>query len=280
MVIITYIHPSIFQLKRGRTLARKRKKEPTFVEFAVQLAIGCAFILAFNLTFSKYGASLGGTWLNPLLIIIIIALATSISFRIVYVQEKLKKANINEIDKMSGKMFERYLEQFFKRQGWQVKRTGGKGDYGADLILSSATKKVVIQAKRWKKNVGYEAVQQAYTSKDVYGCAEAWVITNSGFTEQAKDGANRLGVKLWDRDVLIEQMAKVNAEQTLKVNEQEIVDEVAASTVPASNKHEDDLFICARCGKSVTNKVKEYCLSNPKKFKGRIYCYDHQKSNF
>src|SRR5690606_17065989 len=135
----------------------------------MQLALGCSFLLAFNLTFSKYGASLGGAWLNPLLIVMIIVLATSIGFRIVYVQEKLKKANINEIDKMSGTMFERYLEQFFKRQGWQVKRTGGKGDYGADLILSSASKKVVIQAKRWKKNVGSEAIQQAYTSKDIYG---------------------------------------------------------------------------------------------------------------
>jgi restriction system protein len=161
----------------------------------MQLALGCAFVLTFNLTFNKYGSTIGGAWLNPLLIFIIIVLSTSIGLRIYYVQEKLKKANIHEIDKMSGTMFERYLEQFFKRQVWQVKRTGGKGDYGADLILSSATKKVVIQAKRWKKNVGYEAIQQDYTSKDVYKCQEAMVITNNGFTEQAKDGAKRLGVK-------------------------------------------------------------------------------------
>lgn len=179
-------------------MARRRRKDPTFVELAMLLALGCSFVLAFNLTFSKYGASLGGAWLNPLLIVIIIVF-TSIGFRIVYVQEKLKKANINEIDKLSGTMFEHYLEQFFKRQGWQVKQTGGKGDYGADLILSSASRKVVIQAKRWKKNVGYEASQQAYTNKDIYGCTEAWVVTNSGFTEQALEGAKRLGVKLWDR---------------------------------------------------------------------------------
>lgn len=238
----------------------------------------CAFILAFNVTFSKYGTSLGGSWLNPVLIIVIIVLTITIALRIAYVQEKLKKANINEIDKMSGTMFERYLEQFFKRQGWQVKRTGSKGDYGADLILSSANKKVVIQAKRWKKNVGYEAIQQAYTSKDVYGCTEAWVITNSGFTEQAKDGAKRLGIKLWDRDVLIEKMSKVNAAQTLKVNDQESISGDTISNVATPITIEDDLYICARCGKPVTNKVKDYCLSNPKRFNGRIYCYDHQRN--
>lgn len=258
-------------------MARRRKREPSIVELATQLILICAFILAFNLTFSKYGASLGGSWLNPLLIVVIVVLTISIALRIAYVQEKLKKANINEIDKMSGTMFERYLEQFFKRQGWQVKRTGGKGDYGADLILSSATKKVVIQAKRWKKNVGYEAIQQAYTSKDVYSCAEAWVITNSGFTAQARDGANRLGVKLWDREVLIEKMSKANAAQTIKVTDLEPVIEVMLSNVVAPSNADADLYICARCGKPVTNKVKEYCLSNPKRFNGRIYCYDHQR---
>lgn len=109
-------------------MARGRKKGPTFVDLAIQLAIGCAFLFAFNITLSKDGATFGGAWLNPLLIFIIIVLAVSIGFRIVYVQEKLKKAHINEIDKITGTMFERYLEQFFKRLGWQVKRTGGKGD--------------------------------------------------------------------------------------------------------------------------------------------------------
>ncbi|MEC0093219.1 hypothetical protein [Paenibacillus macquariensis] len=51
------------------------------------------------------------------MITIVIVLATAIGVRIFYIQEKLKKANINEIDKMSGTMFKCYLELFFKRQG-------------------------------------------------------------------------------------------------------------------------------------------------------------------
>ncbi|RAI88119.1 restriction endonuclease [Paenibacillus pabuli] len=124
--------------------------------------------------------------------------------------------------------------------------------------------------------MGYEAIQQAHTSKDVYGFHEAWVVTNSGFTEQAREGSRHLGIKLWDRDVLIEQMSKINASQTIIVNEQEPVDVVAASTDVASRRLDDDLYVCARCGKPVTNKVKDYCLSNPSRFNGRIYCYDHQ----
>ncbi|MEK4294050.1 restriction endonuclease [Paenibacillus sp. FSL R5-0914] len=154
------------------------------------------------------------------------------------------------------------MEQFFKRQGWQVKRTSGKGGYGADLILTSATKKVVIQVKRWKMNAGYEAIQQAYTSKDVYGCVEAWVITNSGFKAQAKDSAKRLGVKLWDREVLIEKMSKVNAAQTINSTDQEPESENAISNVVFPINPEKDLYIFARCGKPVTNKTKEFfCLT-------------------
>lgn len=51
-------------------------------ELAKQRIVLCALILAFNLTFSNYGASLGGFWLNPLLIGVIIVLTITIALRI------------------------------------------------------------------------------------------------------------------------------------------------------------------------------------------------------
>lgn len=35
---------------------------------------------------------------------------------------------------------------------------------------------------------------------------------------------------------------------------------------------------CSICNKSVSDKVKSYCLSNLK-FNGKIYCYEHQKNS-
>ena len=203
-------------------------------------------------------------------------MAAGLGIYLANMKMKLERANIDEIDKMSGTTFERYLAQFFRKQGWQVKRVGGQGDYGADLILTSGNRKVVVQAKRWQRNVGYEAIQQAYTSKDVYKCDEAWVVTNSYFTEQAIEGAKRLGVKLWDREVLIEQMAKINAAKTLKPDA--IPSSVAKPTHITHRSAEDDLYVCAACGKPVTKKVKDFCLSQPKRFNNRIYCYEHQKA--
>jgi hypothetical protein len=39
----------------------------------------------------------------------------------------------------------------------------------------------------------------------------------------------------------------------------------------------DDQATCTVCNKVVSQKVKEYCLSN-KKFNGKVYCFDHQKT--
>ncbi|WP_342480249.1 hypothetical protein NST07_23465 [Paenibacillus sp. FSL L8-0340] len=70
-------------------------------------------------------------------------------------------------------------------------------------------------------------------------------------------------------------MSKVNAAQTIKVNDQIPVSGDKISNSVAPSNVEDDLYICARCGKSATNKVKKYCLSNTKRFRGRIYWCDH-----
>ncbi|WP_422661321.1 hypothetical protein ACK8P5_12885 [Paenibacillus sp. EC2-1] len=59
-----------------------------------------------------------------------------------------------------------------QKQGWHVKRTGGKCDYEVGLILTAVNKKVIIQAKHCQK--------MRLSSKDVYNCNEVWVNNNSG----------------------------------------------------------------------------------------------------
>ncbi|MEK5174573.1 nuclease-related domain-containing protein [Heyndrickxia sp. FSL W8-0496] len=34
--------------------------------------------------------------------------------------------------------------------------------------------------------------------------------------------------------------------------------------------------VCKTCGKEVSEKVKQFCLSNEKPFNGNVYCYEHQ----
>lgn len=111
-----------------------------------------------------------------------------------YLNMKMKK-----VDKLSGRAFEKYLRVHFKHLGYRVKLTDFSHDYGADLIVRKHGEKIVIQAKRYEKNVGIAAVQEAVGSIAYYDADRAMVVTNSGFTKSARTLAKQNEVELWGR---------------------------------------------------------------------------------
>ncbi|NJJ37845.1 endonuclease [Paenibacillus sp. 7028] len=111
---------------------------------------------------------------------------------------------------MEGVQFEKYLGHLFRAKGYKAEITKAAGDYGADLILQKDGKKIVVQAKRYSKNVGIKAVQEAQASIAHYGAAEAWVVTNSDYTQAAYDLAKSNHVRLINRDALIEMILAMN----------------------------------------------------------------------
>lgn len=178
-------------------------------------------------------------------------------------RHQLAKSGILEIDKMDGKTFEKYLKVKFEQLGYQVIRTKYVGDYGADLVTKKDGIKTVIQAKRYKGNVGIKAVQEAVASKGFYDSEKAMVVTNSFFTKQAKELARKNQVELWDRNEFSHQLLNVQ-KTAMKIT---------------SIKAKDLDKICIICGKPVSDKVYQYCLDHPQLFKGKIYCFDHQRKS-
>jgi restriction system protein len=124
--------------------------------------------------------------------------------------ERLKKSGIADIDTMDGIQFEKYLGHLFKSHGYKVQVTQASGDFGADLIIEKESNRIAVQAKRYSSNVGLKAVQETVASKAHYQATEAWVITNSKFTEQAKQLASSNNVKLFSRNDLVEMILKMN----------------------------------------------------------------------
>lgn len=121
----------------------------------------------------------------------------------------LKNSGINEIDKMDGERFERYLNSLYKSLGYQSELTKRTGDFGADLILTKDRKRIVVQAKRYSNNVGIKAVQEANSARSLYHAVESWVVTNSYFTKAAITLAESNSVKLINRDQLIKLILSV-----------------------------------------------------------------------
>src|SRR3990172_5344303 len=142
-------------------------------------------------------------------------------------KQKLAKSGIADIDSMDGKRFEKYF-----------------GDYGADLVTQKNGQKTVIQAKRHKNNVGIKAIQEAVAAKGYYNCDKAMVVTNSYFTNQAKELAVKNGVELWDRKDLIRNLLNIKEEGEIKINQ------TSLEAIPTDSSE--------KCG-------------------GKIYCYEHQR---
>ncbi|PFD95673.1 restriction endonuclease [Bacillus cereus] len=130
------------------------------------------------------------------------------------IPKRMAKSGIRYIDKMDGFQFEVYLKALFRELGYRPEVTKRSCDYGVDVILKGKNR-IVIQAKRYgiKNRVGIRAVQEVYAGKAYYKADEAWIVTNSFFTKQAKELAQACQVKLIDRVELQNFINKVNPEQ-------------------------------------------------------------------
>lgn len=122
--------------------------------------------------------------------------------------ENLKYINM-EYDNMTGIEFEHFIAHVLDRNNFiNIKITPSSGDHGVDLLAEKDNITYAIQCKCYSSNIGNNAVQQAHTGKSLYKKDIAVVVTNQYFTQQAKDEANALGVKLWDRDILNKMIKK------------------------------------------------------------------------
>ncbi|MFC5449066.1 restriction endonuclease [Paenibacillus aestuarii] len=137
------------------------------------------------------------------------AISIAISERLKFMKQE-SKITMTEIDGMKGVEFELYLKSFFEGKGFQVKLTKGSGDHGVDLILNQGGRKIAMQAKRYSPNhgVGNSAIQEVFSGKEFYDCNEGCVITTTHFTNQAMVLANKVGIRLIDRQGIINMVEK------------------------------------------------------------------------
>ena len=149
-----------------------------------------------------------------LFLIIILFKLSQFAYRVIrerrYMKE-LAQSGMPYIDKMDGYQFEVYLRALFQQLGYKPQITPKSGDFGADLVMKGKDK-IVIQAKRYgvKNRVSLSAVQEVYGAKAYYKANQAWVVTNSYFTKQAKELAAACDVTLVDRADLQKFINEVN----------------------------------------------------------------------
>ncbi len=130
-------------------------------------------------------------------------------------KKKIEKSGINNIDRMSGYQFEKYLINLFIRLGYKVRHVGSNyyqhhGDFGADLIVEKDGVKTAVRAKNYNNLVGIEAVRRVLGAINYYQCQRGIVVTNNFFSFDARTQASVSNVELWDRNNLIDVISKLN----------------------------------------------------------------------
>lgn len=113
------------------------------------------------------------------------------------------------LDDMDGRTFEHFCAELLERNGYKnVTVTAASGDHGVDILAEKSGVCYAIQCKHYKSKVGNKAVQEVYTGKDIYGADQAAVLATCGFSPQAMEEAQELGVILWSREELLQMMRR------------------------------------------------------------------------
>lgn len=175
---------------------------------AAALGIAAAMLLVFGAALAEVGTALILLGVAAL----IIAGVAGLGGRGVKEREAFRRSGMTAVDAMTGRQFEILLEHFFADKGYRVARIGGRGEFGADLLVKDAHGRMVVQARRWSRLVNHDAVQHAVAAMAHYGAARALVVTSSDYSDHAVTVAKSNGVTLWNRATLAAELTGFRGE--------------------------------------------------------------------
>ena len=119
--------------------------------------------------------------------------------------EKVKaRSEKSALFEMNWREFEDLVSEFFGRRGYAIKQTGGDGpDGGVDIVLSKGSDKYLVQCKQWKAyKVGVQVVRELHGVMAAQGAAGGFVVTAGEFSEDAKNFAEGLNIRLVEGSLL------------------------------------------------------------------------------
>ncbi len=107
-------------------------------------------------------------------------------------------SELRDIDSMTGLEFEYYVADLLRNSGFRKISLTEKYDLGIDIVAEKDGVRWGVQVKRYSGLVKADAVRQAVTGLNLYGCNRAMVITNSTYSAIARRLATANGCVLVD----------------------------------------------------------------------------------
>ena len=125
----------------------------------------------------------------------------------------VKKVGVKDC---SWQAFERMLSRLLICEGYEyVRQVGGSGDHGADVIATKYHKRWLVQAKRWKKPVGIEVLNETLKALKDYQADIPVIAASNGFDGELRKQqiilqSQNIPLQLWDEIVLLQRASKLH----------------------------------------------------------------------
>ncbi len=116
-----------------------------------------------------------------------------------------EQTNLEKLRETGWKDFEYLVAEAFRRQGYAVDYSLGRGaDGGVDIVLRKPDRKVLVQCKQWKVfSVGAPVIREMFGLMTAENANEAIIVTSGKFTRDAQDFAAGKPIQLIDGPQLL-----------------------------------------------------------------------------
>lgn len=114
----------------------------------------------------------------------------------------LMKANY--WDSLNGHQFEHAFADACRLRGYSATVSKSGGDGGIDIMLRRNGYDIAVQCKAHQKKIGPAPVRDLYGVMMARGIIEGWLVSKSGFSDNAKDFAKGKNIKLLDLNDVIQ----------------------------------------------------------------------------
>ncbi|MGF7228720.1 MAG: restriction endonuclease [Candidatus Saccharibacteria bacterium] len=173
-----------------------KKRQANSRELSLTLAVIVVFAVA------AIGSRLSSDSLPYIIavVVVLLGMAAAIVFYMAFrKQRELRAIQLSGVDVMDGFVFEKYVAELLKNEGFTQVTITEKYDLGIDVIADRDGERWGIQVKRNRGKTKAESVRAAVTALSHYKCTRAMVVSNSLFTGSARQLAQSNNCVLIDR---------------------------------------------------------------------------------
>ena len=130
-------------------------------------------------------------------------------------QKRLDSINsMKKLEELDWRSFEEILADYYLLKGYRVTLAGGGGgggDGGIDLIIRKGFKKIIVQAKHYKNNVGVSIVREMLGVMKIEKAHKVIICTTAGFSKEAVQTAKNQPVQLIKGEEILGMFMSINS---------------------------------------------------------------------